>query len=400
MRLPPLQVQHEMQRRLSLPEYYHCAIGTHPRSLLPAREIVFVLEGEGRLDVAALQRAVTVVAAQHPACRLRLVGHGLWARWRSDGETPVVIDAGLSLWDGRQAAGAPDFSVRPLDLRRGVAAELVVHRLGMGGSRLTLRILHAASDGRGCLHWLADVFRVLRGEAALGVNAVFADTELMRHRAGQAAPRPTSAPSPLVPRRPGGQADWCRLSLSGARTALLPKVAAAIAAFSARHGQAQIRLALPVDLRRHHPDLLASHHLSSMLHLAVHASDTPAQIRARLAATLADAPETAWQPWLGVCKALPLRSIDGLFSARSDRRQPPPLLETAVISNLGRQHAATFSGQGFQARQLYGIPIAGNAFVFLFGLDDGVELIAGLPADMAWAMPAWMEHLRGALAQD
>ena len=73
--LPALAPLTDIRRPMSTPEYYHASIGTHARTLEPARKIVAVLEGDHAISIDRWHAALDAVSAVNPGLRLRLHGH-------------------------------------------------------------------------------------------------------------------------------------------------------------------------------------------------------------------------------------------------------------------------------------------------------------------------------------
>lgn len=378
----PLAPLAELRRPLSTPEYYHACIGTSAHTLDGPREVIVVLEGETAGAVpgdAAWADALAIAAARHPGARLRLAGDGLRARWRSDGAPPRLRLVPGCTWDGMSEQGAEFIGATPLSMRDGPGLELVVAR-GATGTRVILRVLHAFMDGIGALHFLADFFRALRGEPLLGSNVAFSDTDLMRRIGGTRPARGGVRPALLTG---GARGDahgdsWRRLCIEGRQPALLARIAVASAQFAGRHDHAPARIAVPVNLRRHLPGMLCTTNATGMLHVDLRAGDTVDDFRARLDALLATRAELHCPRAVDALRLLPLSWMDRLVSRTAGnytRRRP---LETVLISSPGRYPATQFSGGGFRARRMFGIPIPDNAFIFSYGLDGLSDITVGM----------------------
>lgn len=376
--LPPLSAQAAITRRLSACEYYHACVGQSPRTQEPAREVIFVLEGCGRTEPAAWQAALATVCAANPGCRLQLTGRRRTAAWRSDGPLPRLRFVDGRDWDGRSEHGAGFIRAEPLQLYDGPGMELIV-AAGLP-TRLIVRVLHAMMDGMGVMHFLEELFRALRGETLLGSNAGFSDVDLMRCLRGQRRPHDRTAPACLTgPVRGTGTHDsWRRLSLQGPQPALLARTALAVADYARRHGGQAVRIAVPVNLRRHHQGLLSTLNFSSMVHVDVAPGDMPEDFRKKLDSLLAQRCETSFPPILDAVRLLPLPWLDRLVSRTAANYRRRHLLETAVLSNLGRHAPARLSGGGFLAERIFGIPLGDNTFSFLFSLDDRTDISVGM----------------------
>ncbi|MBC3839615.1 hypothetical protein GXW82_03445 [Streptacidiphilus sp. 4-A2] len=127
------------------------------------------------------------------------------------------------------------------------------------------------------LVWAADVFRVLRGEQPLGAPNAWNSDEFLRQvlpdglppvPGGQGGPGWPSTMAPLTRGRHG--LIWRRRTVEGTQAAATAKVIAAVAAASAplepgRKG----KFFIPVDLRRHQPELRSTGWLSQAFDLDV-----------------------------------------------------------------------------------------------------------------------------------
>jgi hypothetical protein len=376
--LPPLSPQTSVARPLSATEYYHASVGQSRHTLETAREITFIVEGQGEVPPAAWRAALQQVCQANPGCRLQLAGRRRHSRWHSDGPLPELRFVDGSHWDGRSEAGADFIRQQPLALDGAPGLELIV----AGGTpvRVIVRVLHAMMDGIGVMHFLQELFRALRGEPLLGSNAAFSDVDLMRSIPGGRRTGGKAAPACLVGSARGSATgdSWRRLSLRGPQPELLARTALAVAEFARRHDTQPVRLAVPVNLRRHCPGLHSTLNFSSMLHVDVGAGDDTAAFRAQLARLLEDRVETDCPALVDVIRWLPLPWLDRLLSRTPANYRRRRLLETAVLSNLGRYPAAALSGGGFTASRLFGIPLGDNACSFLFSVDDHTDISFGM----------------------
>lgn len=401
--LPPLAPVTSLSRPLSAIEYYHASIGTSRRTLDPSRNQGFFIHGRGVIDPARLREALDAAAAVHPGARLRLRGHLWWARWRSDGALPrirVVDDCG---WDMRSQAGAEFVNAVPLSLRRGETIEWVQVHLRDGSTLQVVRSHHAVMDGLGAMLFVEDVFRLLRGEPALGSNATFSDIDLIR---SLAVTESTSKhlPTQALTGEPRGSEmgdEWRRLSLGAPTGKLLPRVVAAMAEFTHRHFDGPALFAIPVNLRRHLPELRATTNFSNMLMVPMYPGDGPDVFSSRLRVMLEDRMEAAYTPAVELFRGFPMRVIDRMLSRTRKNYPRKKLIETAVVSNVGRQEASTLSGGGFAAERMFLLPLVGSAFCAMICVGDEVEMTLNLPRVYAGdgRFDALEAHLRRALSQ-
>jgi len=391
----------DIDRPLSAPEYYHACVGSSRHTLEVPREVIFILEGQGRLPALRWQLALDAAVAANPGARLRMVGARRRARWLSDGAPTrlrLLPDQG---WGGQSDAGSGFITALPLALTGSSASELIVEERADGATRLVLRALHAVMDGMGAMHFYQELFRALRGEPLLGTNAAFSDSAIMRQVAGQPAPG-HERPCAISPPNPAGSPGdlWRRLSLHTPQPALLGRTAAALAAFARQSSVQPVVIAVPVDLRRHLPGMHGTCNAASMVHVPLAAGEGAEEFRQRLRGLLAQRAEAPHLPVLDWIKLLPLPWFDRLVSRTPANFRRRRLLETAVISNPGAFQPRALACPGFSPEALYGVPIPGNTFCFLFGLGDRIELTVGLPSVLgdggrAEALLAYLERALG-----
>lgn len=397
--LPPLAPLLRIERPLTGPEYYHACIGHHPRTLIRPRDVVAVLEGElaagAQIDwQAALDRA----AAVNPGCRLRLSGKRQGARWSSDGQPPALRLLPDCDWDGRSSQGDDFIFATPLPLEAGRTCELIV--AGRDKLKVIFRATHAVMDGMGVVHFLLEIFRAVRGEPLLGSNATYTDVELMRHVPSRPLPFKPSSPPSLTGAPQGAERGglWRRVTLPGPQPNLVPRVALAIAEYARRNGGTTkpARIALPVSLKRHAPELLATTNFTNMLYLDVAPHEGLDDIKAHLGAALERNVDANYPGILEAIRYLPFPWLDRLLSITEKNYTKPKVFETAVLSVMGPFKRTAFSGGGFRAETLYGLPQKENAFVVVVGFQGKFELLVGMANVFASAgrLDAFIDYLQ------
>ena len=399
--LPPLAPCYDNNRLLSASEYYHACVGSSRHTLEVPREVIFIVEGQGRLSPARWQQALDVVVAANPGARLRMVGSRMQARWQSDGAPTRLRIVPDQQWDGCSQTGAEFIQALPLSLTAGSASELLIEE-GAACTRVILRALHAVMDGMGVMHFFQELFRALRGEPLLGCNAAFSDADILRQVAGKAGPRHGAPCAIASPNPEGASGDlWRRLSLSAPQPALLARAALALAGFARQSSVQPVVIAIPVDLRRHVPGLHSTCNAASMVHVELVAGDGPEQFRQKLRRLLQQQAEAPHLPILDWLRLLPLPWFDRLVSRTPANYRRRRLLETAVISNPGAFPRRALACPGFEPGALFGLPIPGNAFCFMFGLGNRIELTVGMPNVLGdeGRAEALMAHLERALSQ-
>ncbi|WP_327066347.1 non-ribosomal peptide synthetase [Kitasatospora sp. NBC_01302] len=317
----------------------------------PGHCVAHVVEGEGSLTLDQLTWAVEIAAQASPG--MRLVREGKC--WVDRGTAPPVVrlDAAAGLLD------APALQ-RPLD-----AGSRTCEVLLAPGSRSTVvfRAFHGITDGRGLLQWAADVFRVLRGEEPLGADSRLNDSELIQGLDRQgglppAQPNPKLEWPPLLGRRSPGSSGvlWRRRTVDGRHPAATAKVAAALAQ---TYGSGGGRFFVPVDLRRHRPELRSTASLARAVQLQVEAGDGWPQVQQRLLTLLAADAELAPQFADSVLRTpLPVMRLvnAGIDRFAAKKNQYNSL---AYLAHLGNVALADFSAGDFQAAAVYPLGTTG-----------------------------------------
>ena len=326
--------------------------------------IQHVFEGEGNLSVEALTKAVTTVAGACPGTRLRRRGR----RWVDSGTAPAVRVVDLT--PGQDLLTSPALQTTLND--GGPTCEVLFvpgHDEATDPSerspRLVFRGFHGVTDARGVLVWAEDVFRVLRGEEPLGAPSSVNIDEFLRNllpdglppiRRGQGKPEWPSSMAPLIRGRHG--LIWRRRTIEGTHAAVTAKVIAAIASASlpveSLPGE-QARFFVPVDLRRHQPDLRSTGWLSLALNLDVAPGTGWQEVHREVLTGLAERQEIPLRtaPWLLRVPLPVVRVLGGGIEADAVRKKL--YLGTAFVTNLGFADLADYSADCFRTTTLYNL---------------------------------------------
>ena len=381
--LPPLGPQLSLQRPVSASEYYHASVGTSSKSLELPRHVYFILRGQrlAELNVSDMQQAIAQVAEVNPGIRLRWQGCLGYSRWSSDGALPRLRIIEDSSWDGRSSQGAEFLDEQSLSLRDGPCAEFIWVRQANSRGLMVLRSLHAVMDGMGGMHILAELFRALRGETLLGSNAVYSDADLMRAMQIQPVkhqPYDTCALTGAAQGDCMGD-DWWRLSLGPVQPRLLSQLALALTEFAHQFSDLPVRIAIPVDLRKHVPGLVASTNFSNMLFVQLPKGALPSDFDAQLQSQIQSRQEAAYPTIYDWLRWIPLSWFDYLLGRRLSNFNTRKPIETVVISNIGKIDLMPFRSPQFAADDFIVPPMPGNAFVVLYSLNNHIELVLGLP---------------------
>lgn len=342
-----------------------------------------VLEGDGELDPAAWERAVQRVAEVTPGCRVRLQGWLHTCRWVESPLPPPVLRRDGSSWDARSGSGAPFLQER-LELDGPTCSVVLVE--GGERPRVVIRTHHGVMDGRGHLHFTADLFRVLRGGAPLGAPNRIVDEVIAAQLEPAPAPRrEATVLAPLSSRGDQRGVVWARHAVPGRFSRLLPSLLWALAAECRALAPGQVRFDIPVDLRGvAELDTASTANLTGMIHVEVDAQDTVESIAAgirtqldqgRAAEFIAAAAPVRYVP-LGLMVAV------GRWSAERSHRSGH-WMASAVASNLGKLPLGDLQYPGFATRSAFFIPpgTEGNPlFLGVTGVEAGIEICGTAPA--------------------
>ncbi|MEE2830692.1 MAG: hypothetical protein VX498_16010 [Myxococcota bacterium] len=342
-----------------------------------------VIEGQGAPGesggLGSWRAALARLGEAHPGSRSRLVGTLGWSRWQDDGPGPRLVEVDGTDWDGRSGAGAP-FLQGALDPRSGPTVELLVVRGPC--PRLVLRTHHAVMDGRGTLCLAEDLFRILSGRSPVGSVA----GPLTDQRIAEAAGRDPEVP-PMLDMEPvlAGEGEaasglsWSRVSIPSGGQSPLPALVAVLAGRCGR----RCRFDIPIDLRRHEPELRSTANLTGLLRLSLQGDESPGAVADRLRQAVQDREESDFVLGAGRLTWLPLWLLRRAGSKASERSLDERLFGTVgTLSNLGRLTPSVFSSPDFAAQRIFFIP-PGNPglplFLTLTGGPEGVELCASAP---------------------
>ena len=359
----------------------------------------FFIEGEGEFHIKDWQDAVERVAEANPGSRLRLKGFWGWKYWDDKGPVPKVFEQDTD-WSGNSSEGAPVLG-NPMSIRKGPTAE--IHLLKTSPPRVLFRTHHSITDGKGAVHWMQEVFRVLRGEPLQGSAGTYNEWDIVKGKEyppreiteGHCAPVTPPSDNPSLK-----GCRWCRLTVPGKHTKILPKLIIAISNITrTRHGDdSKIIFRVPSDLRRYMPDnpdfSMANNTGTIDMQITPDLSVTDVQkkiVRAmRTKQDLSVFPQNMYLAnWLPI----------SLFRFR------PELIEkkhtdcnyrmTGIISFLGDMDMKDFSYEKFTGKSFYGIPIPleDRSITVGFTLNEGNGLDAVVNVPRALATQPELEQL-------
>ncbi|MGW7002949.1 non-ribosomal peptide synthetase [Streptomyces sp. NPDC054933] len=222
---------------------------------------------------------------------------------------------------------------------------------------MVFRAAHAVMDGRGLLVWATEVFRVLRGLDPLGATCRINAEELIREVCAPDAPPPVCAAptmefaSPLGPRPADSTGPlWRRRSVDGTHLGATAKV---IAALAAAYGAG--RFLVPVDLRRHAPDVRTTAMLAHALYVEVGEGDGWEEVQREMLTGMAERRELATGADPVVMEVpLPMLRV-GAEHRDNHAAHHNAYAGRALVSHLGTVHLQEVSANDFHATCVYSL---------------------------------------------
>lgn len=348
-----------------------------------------VVEGIGSVEPKRLQQAVDRVAEANPALRVRLNGRLGWTRWVDSGIAPQVRILPEANWDGNSEVGAP-FMKEPLDpLHGGPVAEVLAVPCTDGRMRYVFRGLHAAIDGRSAMHWVGEVFRVLRGEAPIGTPTTLTDFELQAQYADRAAPDtspPVKGITTVEPGEPDGTPFhfiWRRIIINRSIGQILPKTAVFLAEYARRREPGEVVFIIPVDYRGLRTQEMGMGNLTGLLRLMVPVEATPRSLMRDMRAQMDSFADCRSMPGGSLVRWTPISAIRRRLASKYDllHYAPNKVFGTGGLVSMGMSSPDAYSCPGFQAESVIGIPPAISKLNVIFmNLRDSVSVCLSAPA--------------------
>ncbi|TQE22727.1 amino acid adenylation domain-containing protein [Streptomyces ipomoeae] len=363
-----------------------------------------LLEGHGRIDAAELRHAVAVTAEACPGTRLALSG----ANWTDTGRAPEVRVLDRWCLDREELADEPALHT-PLTGEGEPTCEVLL--VDGPDSTVVFRANHGVMDGGGMRHWITSVFAALRGEPPVEAKSSVTDLEFVNllHAAslpttagekteavegsaakadgpatGTGAPGEDQAPltdvelffqllasvsadaaedapatwPPVLahPQQPGSRRlFWRRRTIDGNHLGLVAKLATAITRAS---GLDRARFGIPVDLRRHAPELRTTGNLTMGISVDIQAGDDWTTAHHSVLTALADRRELPPGPVPTQVVPVPLEDIrQSLVAMDAQAALAGEYFGSAALSSLGRVALADVSTEAFEATTVYSLPM-------------------------------------------
>lgn len=348
----------------------------------------FFLDGHGDLDVNILRRAVEAASDVNPGSRLILKGYLGASRWVDSGVAPPVSEIDGSSWDGMGPVGAPDILMETISVRKGPTCEVfIIHGKPQ---RLLFRTHHSVMDGRGTLHWMADIFRSIRKEPLEGSYSTLTDIELARRYQKEFR---TSFPFDNI--APTGMADgdekgvtWLRKVTTGKYHNLLGQLAVLSAKQAWQHKQGKFRISVPVDMRNRTKGERSTGNLTFPIYLEVLPDSEPEDIARDVSYQIRDGREMMLDKGDAALVNVPIWAICHKWNASIPEFHRKGLYRTSgLISNFGRVPLNLYSGGGFTTDAFWAIPPSYDHIPFFIGVfgspKNKLEMTCSIPKVLA-----------------
>lgn len=345
-----------------------------------------IFEGTGKIIREQWINAVTLASRANPGSRVILKGMLSLSKWVDIGKSPRIRFIEGSEWSGDSDEGAT-FLQDHLDPFTGPTCEVII--ISGDTTRIVFRTHHAVMDGRGTLHWAADIFRVLRGEKPLGSDSSITDYELaMKFTREGRYPPPQEFIAPMGTAVNGENGvRWKRKFLTGSFKNLLPRLAVQVAAESRRHAVGKVRLTIPVDLRQRQADLKSTGNLTNTIYIEIPVDATPCSVADEISWQIDNKYDCMIYHREMLMNYVPIKIIENKLKKIIKEKHAVGLYHNSgIISNLGKLDMEQFSGGGFNANSWFSVPPCQEIvpfFMVLAGTSGFVNLTAGMPRALA-----------------
>jgi hypothetical protein len=348
-----------------------------------------VVEGLGFIDRTVLQAAVDSVAQANPGLRVRLRGRLGLRRWVDSGIAPQVRVLPKADWDGNSEVGASFMKVQLDALKGGPVAELLVVPCSDGRTRYVFRGLHAAIDGRSAMHWVQEVFRVLRGEAPVGTPTTLTDFDIQAQYNDRAAPE-TVEPVRAITVVAAGKTDgeplhfiWRRIKINRSIGQILPKTAIFLAEYARRREPGAVEFVVPIDYRGLRTQEMGVSNLTGHLRLPVPEGATARSLMRALATLINSFADCRSMPGGKLVRWIPMGFLRRQIGAKYDflHYEPNKIFQTAGLVSMGMSQPDAYSCPGFEAESVIGVPPAiGKLNIIFMNHRDSVVVCLSTPA--------------------
>jgi hypothetical protein len=348
--------------------------------------IQMVCEGSGAIDIHEWRKGVELASAANPGSRLKLVGRLNSCKWVDSETAPPVHEVDGSAWSGYSPDGAP-FLEKPFNVVDGPTCEVLIIR--GNPTRVAFRAHHAVMDNHGIIFWAEEIFRSLQGKPLRGSFSRATDWDVARSLQSEyRKPFPHDNLS-ITGTAEGNEQGivWGRRSIQGHFRQVLAQVAYHAAREARRHGDGNVRFAVPINLRSRIQGLRSTGNLSSGIYIDVRPETTIDEISWDIAWQLREKRDCMIDRWDFIYRYIPISIIGQEGTRRTFDYHSKGLYSlSGIISNAGKLNAKHFSGGGFECKSVFAIPPYFSylpLLLWLYGTEDSVELVYAAPRVLA-----------------
>ncbi|PKL35308.1 MAG: hypothetical protein CVV44_21075 [Spirochaetae bacterium HGW-Spirochaetae-1] len=347
----------------------------------------FIMEGAGSFEPESWERAVREASEANPGSRVMLKGHLGFSRLVDSGKTPPVKQVDGSQWSGHDPENAP-FLQTALPIRQGLPCEVLL--VEGTPQRVIFRTHHSVMDGRGTMTWIFDIFRALNGKKCRGSNSVLTDAELamkIQPKSRKAFPFEHIAPTGTADGEPSG-VTWQRRTIQGTYPNITARLALLLAREAWKYRDGIVRISIPVDLRAYEEGLTSTGNLTFAIYVEIKKDSTVESIKNDITAQISSFPDGILSEGDDIYRQIPVSLM--AWKAKSicrERHREGIYSISSLISNMGALDLSRFSGGGFTASAMWGIPPGGEYFPLVMGTcsynNDTTEIIITMPKVLA-----------------
>ena len=241
-----------------------------------------IIEGTGFFDMDKWKHAVHAASIANVGSRVTLQKKNFKYDWTESDVFPTIRVVSDSQWDGMSSKNIEYLPDRLCPVNGPVCEVILID--GQKTKRVVINTLHAAMDGVGTVTWGADIFRFLRGESLVGSRSTLTDIEVVnKFKTKKPSGKKGKFISPFIQRQlieKGG--IWLRKIIPHTVSKIIPKICKVIAEESWQHVNGNVRIMIPVDLRRRMGNLISVGNLTGYLFLDIKKKQTVRDINLAL----------------------------------------------------------------------------------------------------------------------
>jgi len=359
-----------------------------------------VVEGHGEISKIVMEEAIKKVAVAMPGCRLIAKGSWGFKRWVASGPLPSFRTIERD-WDGYDYD--VDFLDKAMDIFKGPVIDII--QVKSKKTFIIIRVHHAVMDGIGAREFVRCLFYALNGKPLDDFSSAIIDEDIIPKEKTKKRSNTKLKPIEKTPllrealtpfKVPATEEKiktrkraWVRISVDSNDLLMLPKTIIELADIARQGTSGQVRMHVPVDLRRHIPGIFTSANLTGMLALDIDEKETVRSLVRKLNAQLSINKEilnnikffariARWMP-IPFIERMAKRSIDQQLEKQRYRY-------SGMISALGLGDLEDCSTKDFTADTVFAVPVTPThspLFVTICINETSSEILLGAPLSLA-----------------